>query len=159
MIRTRLISFVAAVALVAAPLFPLSETAEKSAAPCAGENVEAIGKQWQKRLRLDDWRITYICGMPAAKQATNYGVSATNADTREALVLINPEITDRELVREVVLHELLHVLLYEVKMAQSQQVDEQVVRAVSETILCGEKPKRKGCDKTARIDVKALGLD
>lgn len=160
MIPIRLVSFVTAVALVAAPLFPLAEAAEQSKpAPCAGENVEAIGRQWQKKLRLDDWRITYICGMPAAKRATNYGVSATSTDTREALVLINPEITDREFIREVVLHELLHVLLYEVKLAQSQQVDEQVVRAVSETILCSEKPKRKDCDKATKIDAKALGLD
>lgn len=160
MIRIRLVSLVAAVALVAAPLYPLAEAAEQNKpAPCAGENVEAIGKQWQKKLRLEDWRITYTCGMPASKRATNYGVSVTSADTREALVLINPEITNREFVREVVLHELLHILLSEAKLAQSQQVDEQVVRAVSEAILCSEKPKRNDCDRHAKIDTKALGLD
>lgn len=160
MIHIRLAAFVAAVSLIAVPLYPLAEAAEQNKpAPCAGENVEAIGKQWQKKLRLEDWRIAYICGMPASKRKTNYGVSATSADTREALVLINPEITNREFVREVVLHELLHILLFEAKLAQSQQVDEQVVRAVSEAILCSERPKRNDCDRPTKIDTKALGLD
>lgn len=158
MIRSRLVASVLAAALVAAPLcalqsappIPSPDKTPRVETACAGLDVASVGARWQARLRLEDWRIEYRCEMPEKYAATHNGLSATNVDTRQAMVLVNPNLKDPAFVHEVILHELLHVLLYDLKEAKSEQVDEQVVRAVTEAILCSDKPKRKGCKPPAQ---------
>lgn len=104
-------------------------------APCAGVDVAAAARHWQEKLRLQDWEILVECKMPERYWKSNLGISASNTATRAAIVWVHPEIRNPALVSEVVLHEMLHVLLYHVKKAESAEIDEQVVRTITKVIM------------------------
>lgn len=149
--RTRvLVSAVVAAALLVSPISALQTapplagglSEQAPSQPCAGVDVGSVARRWQETLRLQDWEIEAKCAMPEKFWKSNLGISASDTAARKAVVLVHPDIKDPRLVSEVVLHELLHVLLFDLKEAESVSVDEQVVRALTVAIL-GRDPKKR----------------
>lgn len=143
LVSASLSGFLLVAPVVALDAAPSEREPQASVVECAGQDLPGLLKKWQTRLRLQDWEIEIECGMTPELWKTNYGVSATNVAARKSKILVHPLIKDAALVNEVVLHELLHVMLFNVKEARSESVDEQVVQALSAALIETERSQKK----------------
>jgi hypothetical protein len=108
---------------------------EAIAAPDQCGDLFGYVTKWAQALRLNDWKITAGCvSLPAANNA--WAISHVEVLTREITIAIDPTAPDHELA---VLHELLHAFLSQVRAADSELVEEQGVRTISELAICREK--------------------
>ena len=90
-----------------------------------GKQLASLGKRWQRRLRLADWRVSFAF---AALPADTLGQVESDADAREAVVSIARGCPD---VEGTLVHELLH-LHFDAARGTAQ---EQSINAVADALL------------------------
>ena len=90
-----------------------------------GKQLASLGRRWQRRLRLADWRVSFAF---ADLPADTLGEVESDPDTREATVSIARKCED---VEGTVVHELLH-LHFDTRPGTAQ---EQAINAVADALL------------------------
>jgi hypothetical protein len=107
---------------------------EAGAESALGKCGDLLGMQskWAQALRIQDWKIQMVCAdIPDSENA--WALSYVEPATREIGAVIDPDAPDLELT---VLHELAHAVLSYVRAADSELVEENAVRTLSEQMLC-----------------------
>lgn len=96
-----------------------------AATSCA--KLEPFFAEWQGKLSLRDWRISYSCERRrmTADGELLLGETELDANERTASVWISPDASNAE---AIVVHELLHIVIAETREADSELVEEQAVR-------------------------------
>lgn len=107
----------------------------------AEADLKVLLVKWQDRLRLGDWKVVAALDMPTEKANDHAGLTIGNVDERTAKIFINPKAI-HELER-VLVHELLHLNIHHAVKAQSNQVNEQTVRALEDAIFESIEEARK----------------
>jgi len=99
---------------------------------------EAVLRKWIPKLKLSDWNVTPICGVPEQWKDNSdglHGASSVDVVHRVATVWFNPKSAkEPELV---VVHELTHVIMAEVREGGSLVFEERAVYTVSELMYAG----------------------
>ena len=114
------------------PPTALLETREEKA-HCTRAGAEI--NHWVKKLRLEDWKIELVCGIPEIPEWANsivHGASRADATTRSATVWINPRSSKKP--GEIVVHELLHLVMAEVRESKSNLIEERAVWLLGELL-------------------------
>jgi hypothetical protein len=93
--------------------------------PVTGKQLASMGRRWQRRLRLADWRVAFAF---ADLPPDTLGQVESDADAREATVSIARRCDD---IEGTVVHELLH-LHFDAPAGTAQ---EQAINAVADALL------------------------
>ena len=109
-------------------------------------NCRAAGvamDKWEKKYRLQDWKIELVCGVPAFMEGKPgvHGITQWNSQQRSATVWINPKSPFPP--ERIVIHELAHILLGEVRETQSPLIEERITWLLGDIIWDGESHRRK----------------
>jgi hypothetical protein len=104
--------------------------AESTLGKCG--DLLALQSKWARILRLEDWHLTMVCAETPPEENA-WALSYVEPATREMGAVIDPRAPDIELT---VAHELSHALLSFVRAADSELVEENAVRTLSEQMLC-----------------------
>lgn len=99
-----------------------------AATKCA--KLEPFFADWQGKLALRDWKISYSCERrkPTSDGEIVLGETELDASERSASVWISPDASNAE---AIVVHELLHVVIAQTREADSELVEEQAVRMLT----------------------------
>ena len=90
--------------------------------------VGETARKWREGLELRDWTIVVFCEADPDLKDTAEGTNEMVMEERTALIRIHPKAPD---MAEVALHEMLHIWIQFVRQADSDVVDEQVVRILT----------------------------
>lgn len=112
------------------------EPAQKIRCARAGVHLDI----WQQRLKLSDWDIELSC-QPFSNMPGAYGVTEWKVEQRRAKIWVNAQ-TDKKDPEEVVIHELLHLVIGEMKAADSAMIEEQTVWLLGGIIYYGKGAKK-----------------
>lgn len=81
------------------------------------QQLRKISKTWQKKLGLEQWKISVVWGKPEDMNQngeTIYGLNVYDANNLESVIHIRKEDHDYE---NTVIHELLHLFLFPLESA------------------------------------------
>jgi hypothetical protein len=95
-------------------------------------------EKWKPRLKLSDWSIHFICGVPddwKDRQDGLHGASRVDASHQGGTLWFNPT-SDKD-PEIVVIHELTHFVIQEIVESQSLMVEERSVYNLAELIYKG----------------------
>lgn len=92
--------------------------------------------RWQSVLRMDDWRVAIEC-LTIPEERNAWALSQIVVALREIAIVVDPATPDIEMA---VLHELLHGIATEIRAGNSDLLEEQFVRTLTEAAIC-RKPK------------------
>ena len=90
---------------------------------------------WQSRLKLNDWDIQLSCAS-YSRIPIALGVTEWMPEERRARMWINTE-SDKKDPEEVVIHELIHLVIGETRVANSVLIDEQTALLIGGMIYKG----------------------
>lgn len=133
-----------------------------AAHPPAGGRVKpdlgALKAQWQRDLRLLDWRlqVEYVRNLRAANGQPVYGLCSRHVDAKRALIQIrDPETpfgSDDPSVEETLIHELVHLHFAPLAGGTPAEIaaEEQAVWAISEAIA------QRGAGREAQMIARAM---
>ena len=99
---------------------------------------EAALRKWIPKLKLLNWKITAICGVPDQWKNNSvglHGASAVDVVHLTAAVWFNPK-SDKD-PEMVVTHELTHIVMAEVREGGSLILEERAVYTISELMYAG----------------------
>lgn len=85
-------------------------------------DLQAYADQCVAALRLHDWTITFAMRKKPGNKASNMGATWLSPRYLSARIEIRRDLVDAQ-ARDTVLHELLHVVLGDVRQAQSRLLD------------------------------------
>lgn len=89
---------------------------------------------WIPRLKLNAWEIVYHCELPPTFGDQADGEIKMQLEKLQADIWINPSSTRPG---EAAVHEPLHILLYWIRVADSDLIDEQMVRTLTRALRGG----------------------
>lgn len=115
---------------------------------CVGINLDKSLEKWRAVLRMGDWELEIRCGMPENLAKIGYiGYTIYNPLAKRGVMFINPDPKMKENRDMVVLHELIHPLLGNVKAANSEFVEEQLVQLLVPLVAGKNKPVETPCQE------------
>jgi hypothetical protein len=137
-----IVAAVALLALTSTPILAESEPLDEKRQLASSFIAEKVGV-WQKRLKLDDWKITVVMSRKAdLKQGTMAGIrwdKGKKTATLWAMDAADYTVSDEEMLKDLeftVVHELIHLELASLpKSEASRRKEETAVNQLTEALL------------------------
>jgi len=119
------------------PVANLETLEEKAHCLQAGKFIN----EWAEKFKLLDWDITLQCGLPDIPLTRSpgvfvHGLSQIFVVDRRAIVWVNPRSSYTP--RQIVINELLHIVLEEIRVGDSQLLEERAVWNLAQIISKGD---------------------
>lgn len=138
--------------------FPVVQLADFTIATPAEATVELIGREWQARLRLQDWTIRFVVGEPSVEDAE--GSFDTNDHYDDVTITVRPDVVDgdRRDLNATIVHELVHVLYRNIDTCV-YQLEDRVAKTAWSTWTCWfDHARENTVEKLAQLLVDLGGV-